>query len=206
MEILKKSILALGFFISSLYASAQNQTELLKAFSDSYTQEYAKNYGEAINSLTKVYDANSYEINLRLGWLQFMNKNYAQSQLNYQNAAKLKPYSIEARLGLVKPLSALESWDKVLAIYDEIIQIDPQHYTANYWTGVINYNRKKYDKAAKYFETIVNLYPFDYDGNHMLGWTYLNMGRNNDARILFQKALLYNPTDASSLQGLSKIK
>ena len=52
----------------------------------------------------------------------------------------------------------------------------------------------------------MNLYPFDYDGNHMLGWCYLNLGRNNDAKVVFQKALLNRPTDASVLEGLSKIK
>lgn len=207
MEILKK---ALGIALLSgtvLWAQAQvSPAELQKAFAESYTHEYNKKYGEAINDLSKVYDANGYELNLRLGWLYYANKNYTQAQTYYANAVKLKPYSIEAKLGYVKPLSVLEKWDAVLAQYEDILQIDPQHYTANYWAGVIQYNRKKYEAAAKLFEKIVNLYPFDYDANHMLGWTYYFLGRSNDAKILFQKALLYNPSDASSAQGLSGIK
>jgi len=62
------------------------------------------------------------------------------------------------------------------------------------------------DPTYRHFERIVNLYPFDYDGNHMLGWTYLNLGRNAEAGILFQKALLSRPGDASSLDGLSRIR
>lgn len=194
------------FVLPTFFVAAQSQAELQKAFSDSYTQEYNKKYSEAINTLTKLYDANNYELNLRLGWLCYENKNYTQSQTYYQAAVKEKPYSIEARLGLVKPLSALESWDKVQQLYNDILQIDAQNYTANYWLGVILYNQKKYEAAAKYFEKLVNLYPFDYDSNHMLGWTYLNLGRNNDAKIVFNKALLNRPADASCLQGLSKIK
>ena len=206
MEILKKTMVVAVIMLSAFFTKAQNQSELQKAFSDSYTHEYNKKYTEAIATLTKLYDADSYEINLRLGWLYYENKNYTQSQNFYQLAVKQKPYALEARLGLVKPYVALESWDKVLQQYDDIIKIDPQNYTANYWYGVIQYNRKKYEAASKSFEKIVNLYPFDYDATHMLAWTYLNVGKNNDAKILFGKGLLMRPQDPSCLEGLSRLK
>lgn len=204
MSILKNTCIALTLMLSTpLFA----QTDALqKAFSESYTQEYNKKYSEAIATLNKVNSDNNYETNLRLGWLHYSNKNYPQSQAFYQKAAQLKPYSVEARLGLVKPLSALESWDKVLEQYEEVLKIDPQNYTAAYWAGVIHYNRKKYDAAIRLFEKMVNLYPFDYDANHMLAWSYLNTGRSNDAKVLFQVALLNRPNDASCLAGLAKIK
>ncbi|MBP9740807.1 MAG: tetratricopeptide repeat protein [Chitinophagaceae bacterium] len=206
MEILKKQIVLVAILLFSSSVFAQSDATIQKAFKDSYTQEYNKLYGEAIAILNKVYEADSYEINLRLGWLNYMNKNYTQSQTFYQKATILKPYAVEAKLGLVKPLSSLESWDKVLQLYEDVLKVDAQNYTANYWAGTIQYNRKKYEQAAKYFEKIVNLYPFDYDGNHMLGWSYLNMGKNNDAKMVFNKALLNRPADASCLEGLSKLK
>jgi tetratricopeptide (TPR) repeat protein len=206
MEILKRQIITIAIMLFSFSAFAQSDAVVQKAFKDSYTQEYNKLYGEAIATITKVFDANSYEINLRLGWLNYLNKNYTQSVALYQKAVALKPYAVEAKLGLVKPLSVLESWDKVLQTYEDILKVDAQNYTANYWAGVIQYNRKKYEQASKLFEKVVNLYPFDYDGNHMLAWTYLNMGKNNDAKTLFNKALLNRPADASCLEGLSKIK
>ena len=192
--------------ILSFTATAQNEAAQQKAFSDSYTQEYYKKYTEAIASINKINEDNNYETNLRLGWLYYLNKNYTQSDAHYQKAVSLKPYSVEAKLGLVKPLSVLENWDKVLVVYEEILKIDAQNYTANYWAGVINYNRKKYEASIKLFEKLVNLYPFDYDANHMLAWSYLNSGRNNDAKILFNKALLIKPSDASCLAGLGKTK
>lgn len=206
MQILKTTFFAAIFALLFIVANAQNEAALQKAFSESYIQEYNKKYGEAIAIIVKVNSDNSYETNLRLGWLYYNNKNYTQSQTHYQKAASLKPYSVEAKLGLVKPLSALESWDKVLEQYEEILKIDAQNYSANYWAGVIHYNRKKYDAAIKLFEKLVNLYPFDYDANHMLAWSYLNTGRNNDAKVLFNNALLIKPSDASALAGLAKIK
>ena len=206
MQTLKNTIVATVFIFVAQFTFAQQDAAMQKAFSDSYTQEYYKKYAEAIGTLTRVHHEDNYETNLRLGWLNYLNKNYTQSQAYYQKAVTLKPYSVEAKLGLVKPLSSLESWDAVLKQYEDVLQIDPQNTTANYWAGTIYYNRKKYDAALKLFEKLVNLYPFDYDANHMLAWTYLNMGRNSDAKVLFNKALLIKPADASCLAGLAKIK
>jgi len=206
MEILKKNLLALIFTGISFIVCAQNETTIQKAFNDSYSLEYQKKYTDAILPLNACNKENNYEINLRLGWLYYLNKNYSQSQASYQKAIDLKPYSIEAKFGIIKPFSALENWEKVLAQYNDILKIDPQNYTANYWAGVLYYNQKKYEVANKYFEKMVNLYPFDFDANHMFAWSCLNNGRTNDAKTLFQKALLIKPGNISCIEGLSKIK
>lgn len=189
-----------------LIAGAQQESKWQAAFSESYTQEANKQYAAAINTIKAVYDEKSYELNLRLGWLTYLNKEYSSSQVYYQKSVSLRPYALEAKFGLVQPLSALQLTDKTLQVYEDILKIDPQQTKANYWAGVIWYNRKKYETAARYFEKLVNLYPFDYDGNHMLAWTYLNMGRSNDARILFGKALLARPGDASCQEGLKQVR
>ena len=97
MEILKKQIaLGVAFLLSLQLVLAQNPAAQQQAFKESYVQEYNKQYAEAIASLNKVYDEKSYEINLRLGWLNYQNKNYQKSQEFYQKAAK----HTQARLGL----------------------------------------------------------------------------------------------------------
>jgi len=206
MGILNKSIIGIGTMLLSLFVTAQEDAKLQAAFKESYTQESVRNFTGAIATLAKLYDEKSYELNLRIGWLYYLNKDYPQSQSYYQKAVALRPYAIEAKLGLAQPLAALQSLDKLLQVYEDILKIDPQHSTTNYWTGVIHYNRRKYEQAARNFEKVVNLYPFDYDGNHMLAWTYLNLGKSNDAKILFNKALLIRPGDASCLDGLSRVK
>jgi TolA-binding protein len=91
-------------------------------------------------------------------------------------------------------------------MYEAILKIDPYNSTANYWVGVGYYTAKKYDAAAKYFELVANMYPFDYDANHMLSWSYLNLGRTEEARVLFTKALLNRPGDKSASDGLAKCR
>lgn len=206
MEVLKRSLsIAIGLLFV-LVATGQQNSRLQQAFTDSYTQEANKQYAQAVQTLKAVYDEKSYELNLRLGWLSYLNKEYTVSQGYYQKAVAIHPYAIEAKFGLAYPLSALLLTDKLLQVYTDILNIDPQNSKANYWAGVIWYNRKKYEQAAGFFEKVVNLYPFDYDANHMLAWTYLNLGKSNDAKILFDKALLSHPGDASCLEGLKLIK
>lgn len=206
MAKMNKAIILWTMLLMAGTSFAQGDAALQQAFKESYTSEADGKYAAAVQPLMKVYSEKSYEINLRLGWLYYLQKNYTTSRDHYRKAAGLKPYSVEARLGLAKPLAALESWDELLRTYEESLKIDPQQVTANYWAGVIQYNRKRYEPAARYFERLVNLYPFDYDANHMLGWTYLQLGRTAESRILFQKALLIRPGDASTLSGLSGLK
>lgn len=204
MDVLKKIAWLLLLLCSVLSASAQSNEVLQKAFHNSYANEAAKNYAAAINDVMPYYSDDNYEINIRLGWLHYLNKNYTTSQSYYARAVALKPSSIEAKFGYVKPLSFLQSWDKVLQQYLDIIRIDPQNTQANYWAGVIYYNHKQYATAIKCFRIVATLYPFDYDGNQMLGWAYLMDGQKTAARNYFEKALIIKPGDESCTQGLSK--
>jgi len=206
MEILRRLFFAAALLLLAGNIYAQSTAAVQKAFHNSYADEAKKNYPAAITDVMPFYADNNYEINLRLGWLNFLSKNYTSSQTYYLKAVSLKPNSIEAKFGYIKPLSMLESWDKVLDQYNAILKIDPQNTQANYWTGILYYNRKQYDNAEKSFNKVVALYPFDYDGNQMLGWSYLMDGKKPEARACFEKGLLIKPEDASCMDGLAKAK
>ena len=60
----------------------------------------------------------------------------------FSTAQKLKPYSEEARFGLILPKAALGKWDDVIQIYDNILEISPQNTVALYRLGLIYYGRK----------------------------------------------------------------
>jgi tetratricopeptide (TPR) repeat protein len=182
-------------------ALAQDQAS---AFATSYAAEAKADYGDAIAPIKAIY-AGTYEQNLRLGWLYFLAKNYTAAATHYQKAVEQRPYAIEAKFGLIKPLNALGQIEKMLSIYESILKIDPQNTQANYWTGVIYLNRKTYAQAARYFERVVNLYPFDYDSTISLAWAYLNLNKKAEARALYTKALLIRPGDAAATAGLKRL-
>jgi tetratricopeptide (TPR) repeat protein len=208
METLKKIVLIIFIWISggSLWLTAQNEKTLQEAFAASYKAEAAGEYTRAIEFLRKEYNENSYEINLRLGWLTYNNGSFSESAAYYNKAIQLMPYSIEARLGFALPASAMGNWEHVLTQYREILKIDPNNYLTNYRMGLIFYYREDYQAAFKHFERIANLYPFDYDAIVMFAWTNLRLGKNREARVLFNKALLIRPGDESALEGLGMIR
>ncbi len=187
-------------------AGAQNFDKQRAAFRTSYQQENAGDYKAAVNALKSVYDDSSYELNLRLGWLDFKSGEFKESEAFYRKAINLRPYGIEARLGLVFPLSSMGNWTLVNAIYEEILTIDPNNSIANYRYGLLAYGKEDYTRADKLFSKVANLYPFDYDSLIMLAWTRFKLGKSLEAKALFQKVLLYSPDDASALEGLALIR
>ncbi len=177
-------------------------SDLQKAFKESYEYEGKGQYTDAINVLKNVYNENLYEINLRLGWLYYLNKQYDESVLYYQKAINLLPYSIEAKFGIVNPLAAQEKWDKVAEQYVAILSTDPQNTIANYRLGLNYYYKADYTNAYKQFEKVVNLYPFDYSSVLMYAWSNYMLGKKKEAELLFNKVLLLSPDDKSALEGL----
>ncbi|MCX6287185.1 MAG: tetratricopeptide repeat protein [Bacteroidetes bacterium] len=195
------------FLFSAVNVSAQtNYTTQQDAFSKSYAYESRGNFTDAITTLKSIYQEDSYEINLRLGWITYLAGMFTESSAYYQKAIKLKPYAIESRIGFANPASALGNWDQVVAQYDEVLAIDPQNTIVNYRMGSIYYGRKDYTKAEKFLEKVVNLYPFDYDSMILYAWTEYRLGKMREAQVLFNKALLMRPKDASATEGLGLIK
>lgn len=184
-------------------AYPQHISTLEKAFSESYKLEEKGEYADAVDKLKKVYSEDSYEINLRLGWLNYSLGNFTESTSYYERAISLSPYAIEARFGYVYPLSALGNWGIVRKQYEKILEIDPMNTLANYRMGMIYYGSEDYQTALKYFEKVVNLYPFDYDSAIMYAWTNFKLGKLREAEVLFKKALLMRPGDESASEGLN---
>ena len=204
MDTIKKITIGvlLFFIVSSTYA----QDSVIKAFEDSYRLEKEGKYEDALTSLKDVYREDSYEINLRLGWLAYLSGKFTESIAYYNNAVAKLPLSVEARLGLVLPLSAMGNWNQIIEHYNKILEVDPKNTLVNYRLGVIYYERKQYDKAETYLKKVINLYPFDHDSLLILAWVKYRQGNLNHARILFNKVLMSNPADASAKEGLALMK
>jgi tetratricopeptide (TPR) repeat protein len=192
--------------LTFLYGQLSAQSSTHEAFVESYGLEATGNYSSAIEKIVAIYEDDSYDMNIRLGWLYYNLGNYPESKKYYGRSVQLMPYSLEAKLGYVMPLAGLGLWNEVIDIYNEILKIDPQNTLVNYRMGAIYYERKQYDKAFNYLENVINLYPNDFDSVVLFAWTQYQMGKLKEAKTLFNKALLIKPNDASAQYGLSLIK
>ncbi|MFN8116017.1 MAG: tetratricopeptide repeat protein [Bacteroidia bacterium] len=205
MNILKK-ILVNTVILISLNSVAQSNKPLIAVFKQSYEYEATKNYEAAINVINSLYSESSYEINLRLAWLYYLSGKQKESVSYYQKAVGIMPVATEPLWGMVNAYAKQEDWSSVEKTYLNILKIDPKNSKANYNLGLIYFYRKDYKDAKKYFDVDLNLSPFGYNNLLMSAWTNYYLGNKNEASVLFNKVLLYNPNDKSALDGLSLIK
>ena len=203
MDTLRKFTIVV--LILSSYSSLYAQKNIIKAFENSYNLENSGKYEDALMIMKSVYSEDSYEINLRLGWLAYLSGKFTESIAYYNNAVTKLPLSVEARLGLVLPLSAMGNWNQIIDHYNKILEVDPKNTLVNYRLGVIYYERQQYDKAETYLKKVINLYPFDHDSLLMLAWVKYRQGNFNHARILFNKVLMSSPADASAKEGMALV-
>jgi tetratricopeptide (TPR) repeat protein len=198
---MKKLILAL-LIATYIPTIAQQNSDL--AFSKSYAFEYETQYSKAIAAVTDLH-ADTYEINLRLGWLYYLSKDHTKSEQFYKKAVSLEKSSIEARFGLVLPMAALGDWNNILATYLEITKLDGNNSIANYRIASIYFVRKDYVSSTAYTLKVLKLYPFDYDSNLLYGKILAASGKNTEAKKYLTKALEYNPQSEEAKTALKKL-
>ncbi|MBQ9101153.1 MAG: tetratricopeptide repeat protein [Paludibacteraceae bacterium] len=199
MEVLKRSLFTL---IAMLFIAISSAQDKVVAFSKSYELEADKQYLAAVSTL-KLLKINSYAVNLRIGWLFYLNGNYKESVAYYVKAIQLRPTAIEARFGYILPAAKLKMWKNVAAQYDAILKLDPQNSKANYYRGLMFYNVGEYSKAEPYFDRVEQMYPFDYDIVILSAWNSYFLKRYDKAKLLFNQALLIQPQSASAKEGIS---
>lgn len=206
MKMIKIFIALMLISASTVKAQDTIPQTVISAFETSYIYETALQYTKAATQIKSVYDANSYEINLRLGWLLYYSGSYIESSAYYKKAVGLKPNSVEARLGYVMPLAALGSWDSVKVQYERILKIDPMNTKVNYRMGLIYYYKADYKTAETYFKTAAEAYPFDYDITLISAMNQQKLGNKSIAKALYTKVLIIEPNDSTALSGLKLLK
>jgi tetratricopeptide (TPR) repeat protein len=205
MAFLRNFVFIIALLMSGI-VQAQITDKMAKAFSESLTLEKNKKYAEAASKLSEAYSKDSYEFNLRLGWLFYNAAMYPESEIYYQRSIDLMPYSVEPKLGLVLPKSALNKWDEVESIYKKILEVMPDNTYVLYNLSLIYYNRGDYTIANPMLQKVINLYPTDYESMILFGWNNLKLGKFREAKLMFQKVLLLYPGDTSATDGLKLIK
>ncbi|MBU3662617.1 MAG: tetratricopeptide repeat protein [Bacteroidetes bacterium] len=197
---MKKIIFSLYLITCTMGAMAQDNLKV--AFQKSYQLENNQQYKEALAALQAFNNPSVYEIQLRLGWLNYLAGNFSKSTEHYQRAGELAPAATEPLWGIIYPLSALEKWTGVENVYKEILKRDLKNTKANYYLGLLYYNRKDYTTAKKFLNEVNLLYPFDLDACLLLGWTHLNLGNKAEAKKLFNRVLLQQADNTSAKEGL----
>ncbi len=159
--IMKK--LTLLFLLISVNLYALNESEIRETYSKSFNYEKIQNYTDAIKSMMTVYQEypKAYTVNLRLGWLYYLNGNYANSLRHYDNAVSIMPFSLEAKSGRLLPLLAQEKYSEVENKAFDILNVDFYNYYGNLRLCYALRKQKKFDIAEKIASKMLAVYPTD---------------------------------------------
>jgi tetratricopeptide (TPR) repeat protein len=194
-------------FCLGLHAAAPTDAEIRDGYHKSYRYEKAQNYPDAIKALAPIVAAypQGYTVNLRLGWLNYLNGGFATARAHYQAAIKTAPDSLEAKLGHTLPLLAQEKWEEVESLTKQILRVDPANYTANLRLAFVSRLQKKFEAAEAILNGMLALYPTDISLLTELGFIKLAKDNKAEAKRLFNDVVTLDPENVTAKAQLSKL-
>jgi tetratricopeptide (TPR) repeat protein len=199
---LKKILLLFSFFIFAMAG------EIDSIYKESYKYEKMANYKDAIKVLMPLYKKypNGYTLNLRLGYLFSMNKDYKTAINYYKKASLILPNSFEPQLGLMKIYLLMHKYQKVTQIGFSILKFDYYNYYTNLYIINSLIAQRKYDDALKFVNKILNIYPTDVTYLTKLAQIYEIKNPAYAKKIYEDSILILDPNNIQAKRYLNKYK
>ena len=193
------------FFLILLFVNLFG-LDIQKIYLNSYNYEKMGDYKDAIKVLIPLYQKypNGYTVNLRLGWLFYLDKKYSNSIKHYQKASMVSPYSIESKLGLMRDYLALEDYKKALNEGNIILKTDYYNFYGNYYEAVALKNMKDYKSTLSIANKMLSLYPTSVLFLNLLGEVYYLEGKKELAKKIFKDVLILDPNNVLAKSYLKK--
>lgn len=157
----RRELVAAAMLLAGALTAADS--DLQRAFAASYAAEAAGDLAGAATALAPFLASRpgDYLLNLRLGWLAYRRGEYGQAVTWYRTASLARPASLEARLGLIAPLMALQRWSEARSEAFAVLAVEPGQVAASLLLAEIllkqGYPRSADDIAAR----LVAAYPAD---------------------------------------------
>ena len=167
-----------------------------KIYYKSYNYEKMGDYKDAIKVLIPLYEKypNGYTLNLKLGYLFFLNKNYENSIKHYKKASLILPYSLEPLLGLARVYLYMGKYNNSIKYSELIIKKDYYNYYGNYYLISALYYKKNYKDALLVINKMLTIYPTSVLFLNQLGLIYENIDKAK-AKKIFEEVLILDPNN-----------
>ena len=182
-------VIIVMLFSVNIYGEEDKLTnvEIEKLYADSYKYEALGKYQEAILALNelKKKHPNSYTVNYRIGWLYYLNKNYANSIQFLKKAQQIVPTSFEIMNMFCLIYSIREDWEQLELEAARIIKTDHYNLNANYWFTVALKMEKKYTVAERTCTKMLAIYPVNVSFLALQGEVYYLGGKYEIAYSIF---------------------
>jgi tetratricopeptide (TPR) repeat protein len=198
-------LLLLAAALLPLPLAAQQRPDIAGSYHRSYELERAERFQDAIRALAPVYDAypNGYTVNLRMGWLFYLNGNYNNAVAHYEVATTAAPAALEPKLGRLLPLLAQERWADAEVVAYQIVSVDHYNYYGNLRLAIALRMQKKLEPAYQIALKMVRAYPTDIYYLVELALVQDARGDAAEARRLFGEILILDPANETARRYLA---
>ena len=207
--VLAATLSAATFALAPPAAAAQEgmQTpDIAGSYKRSFDYEGVQDYQNAIRALAPVYEAypNGYTVNLRMGWLFYLNGNHANAAAHYEVATRAAPMALEPKLGRLLPLLAQGRWSDAETLAYQIVSVDHYNYYGNLRLAIALRMQGKADAAYQLALKMVGAYPTDL--LHLVELAQIQDARGDkaEARRLFGEILILDPENETARRYLGK--
>lgn len=191
--------LAVTLVAGAVPLSAQ-ELDIAGAYHRSYDYERTEDFSNAIRALAPVHQAypEGYTVNLRIGWLHYLSKNYANALEHYQVAMRVAPYALEPKLGYLLPLLAQERYGDAEAVAYQIVSSDHYNYYGNLRLAFALRMQGKLDQAVLVATKMLTAYPTDTLYLTELALAEVALGSLESARRHFLDVLVLDPENPTA--------
>ncbi|OAQ20352.1 tetratricopeptide repeat protein [Thermosulfurimonas dismutans] len=193
---MRKILLSLLILVLGVsWAWALDYKAIKRAYHLSYEFERRGEYVKAREALLPVYEKfpRGYTVNLRLGWLFYLEGRYREARKHYEKAAEVAPQAVEPLLGLGLTYMVQKRWKEVEELMTRVLKIDFYNYYGNLRLAQALREQKKYRQAEAVCRKMLTLYPTDVAFLTQLALTLYHSGQKKVAISIFGDILILDP-------------
>jgi tetratricopeptide (TPR) repeat protein len=185
---------------------APQAPDIAGAYKRSLDYERVQDYQNAIRALAPVYEAtpNAYTVNLRMGWLFYLNGNHANATTHYEVATRAAPMALEPKLGHLLPLLAQGRWTEAETLAYQVVSVDHFNYYGNLRLAIALRMQGKTDAAYQIALKMTGAYPSDVLQLTELAQIQDARGEKAEARRIFGEVLLLDPENQTARRYLGR--
>ncbi len=190
--------------IAAPQGATSDDAWIADAYHRSLAYERVQKYADAIKALTAVRERfpETYTVNLRLGWLNYLAGHHANARQHYRAAIKAVPASLEARLGLLLPLLAQHEYAQAEQVATQILRTDLYNYYGNLRLLMALKGQKKYPAARTVAERMLAVYPADVRFLAELAALHALEGHTEQASHLYRAVFILDPENPAARRHL----
>ena len=205
-----KFFLVIGILLAQMAAATadaegMSDADIKAAYYASYKSERAGNYKQAAADIEPVYKAYpaGYTVNVRLGWLYYLDGKHTNSKYYYENATKASQYSVDAKLGYTLPLMAQQEWAKVEEVCQQVIKIDYYNYLGNLRLAYAMRLGGKFGPAGDVAKKMLAIHPGDTSFLTELALDLEGTGDKKNPPLIYLDILTLDPQNSTALAKLA---